>query len=333
MKNFFKRLQKLTDERKISGHYRDLLLSFHEGYKQALNGRDPDGKFQESLFCTFLSLLKKECEHPFIFEPYHLGIKEPFNYYKFGLDFTRPLLYKDDSSIVGENHLKEICNQLQKGDNVILLANHQTELDPQIICCLLEDNYQELASNMIFVAGQKVITDLLAIPFSMGCNLLCIYSRRYIDHDPELKPQKQLHNLRTMKLMSSLLKEGGKCIYVAPSGGRDRPNQQGIVEVAPFDPDSIEMFRLMAIQAKTATHFYPLALSTYEVSPPPTTIEKGIGEKRSTKRSIVHICFGSECDMEPKTVDPSIGKHEKRGLLARSIWEQVNNDYQRIRIS
>jgi len=44
--------------------------------------------------------------------------------------------------------------------------------------------------------------------------------------------------------MSELLSEGGKTIYVAPSGGRDRRNNQGIVEVAPFDPQSIEMLLL-----------------------------------------------------------------------------------------
>ena len=43
---------------------------------------------------------------------------------------------------------------------------------------------------MIFVAGERVITDPLAIPFSMGSNLLCIYSKRYIDHPPEKKIEK-----------------------------------------------------------------------------------------------------------------------------------------------
>jgi glycerol-3-phosphate O-acyltransferase len=324
-------LNQLYNKGIIPSQYKDLLLSFYNCYKNALEDRDPSGQFQESIFNTFLSLIKQECEHPFNFAPYHKSVQEPFDYYQFGLDFTRPLLHKDTSSIINENNLKTIIEQVKNGENVVLLANHQTELDPQIIGCLLEDNYFELGSNMIFVAGQKVITDLLAIPFSMGCNLLCIYSKRHIDHDPELKMQKQLHNQRTMKLMSSLLKEGGKCIYVAPSGGRDRPNAQGIVEVAPFDPDSIEMFRLMSIQAKTRTHFYPLSLSTYEVLPPPSTIEKGVGEKRYANKSVVHICFGDECDMDLKNLDPSITKHEKRSLLAKIIEDSVKKDYEYIK--
>src|SRR5690606_4917236 len=128
--------------------------------------------------------------------------------------------------------------------NVVLLANHQTETDPQIISILLEKSHARIAEQIIYVAGERVITDPLAIPFSMGCNLLCIYSKRYINSPPELKNEKQLHNKSTMELMSRLLKEGGKIIYVAPSGGRDRRSSSGKVEVASFDPQSIEMFSL-----------------------------------------------------------------------------------------
>ena len=42
--------------------------------------------------------------------------------------------------------------------------------------------------------------------------------------------------------MERLLAEGGKCIYVAPSGGRDRPNAQGEIQPNAFDPQSIELF-------------------------------------------------------------------------------------------
>ena len=70
---------------------------------------------------------------------------------------------------------------------MIFLANHQIEADPQAISLLLDDLYPNFAENMIFVAGERVITDPFAIPFSMGRNLLCIYSKRYIDHPPEKK--------------------------------------------------------------------------------------------------------------------------------------------------
>lgn len=324
---FIEQLHQFQGSGLLPGNYSELLLTFYNCYKSALEDKDPTGKFQEEIFSQLLNLVKKECQEPFKFEPYHQIVRHPIDYHQFGLDFTRPLLHKDSSSIVHENHLKKILSQLQKKENVILLANHQTELDPQIMGCLLEDEYSALVDQMIFVAGQKVITDLLAIPFSMGCNLLCIYSKRHIDHDPELKQHKQQQNLKTMKKMSELLKEGGKCIYVAPSGGRDRKNAQGVVEVAKFDPDSIEMFRLMALQAKTPTHFYPLALSTYDVLPPPSTIEKGIGEKRFTQKSVVHISFADEVDMQMSDLDGKLSKHEKREVLASRIQEIVEKEY------
>ena len=57
-----------------------------------------------------------------------------------------------------------------------------------------------------------------------------------------------------MKTMQQLMTDGGKCIWVAPSGGRDRPSDDGKYEVAPFDSKSIEMFRLMSAKADgTAT--------------------------------------------------------------------------------
>ena len=80
----------------------------------------------------------------------------------------------------------------------------------------------------------------------MGRNLLCIFSKKHVDNPPEQKATKQKHNRMVMKKMGQLFKEGGKCIWVAPSGGRDRPDAAGNYQVAPFDAKSVEMFRLMA---------------------------------------------------------------------------------------
>lgn len=134
-----------------------------------------------------------------------------------------------------------------------------------------------------------------------------------------------------MQKMCSLLKEGGKIIYVAPSGGRDRKNPQGVVEVAPFDPQSIEMFYLMAKKAKTPTHFYPLALATYDILPPPETIQTELGEQRIAKKSPLSIFFSEEFDMEkfPKSEDNS--KLARRKARADAIWNIVNESYHRIK--
>lgn len=278
----------------------------------------------------FLKLLKEEIHRPFQFELYHKKIRSPFDYYRFGLDFVALLIEEEKSVVFGENNLRKIEEALRKKENVVLLANHQTEPDPQAIAILLEKKFPLLAESIIYVAGERVVTDPLAIPFSMGCDLLCIYSKRYIDHPIEQKSEKQLHNKSTMELMSRLLKEGGKIIYVAPSGGRDRKNSLGKVEVAPFDPDSIEMFYLMAKKSKQPTHFYPLSLSTYELFPPPETIQKELGEARLAKRVPVFLSFLDEFDMEDFPGSEAADKIQRRKQRSDAIYRLVSEEFERI---
>jgi glycerol-3-phosphate O-acyltransferase len=127
--------------------------------------------------------------------------------------------------------------------------------------------------------------------------------------------------------MSELLNEGGKIIYVAPSGGRDRPNSEGVVEVAPFDPSSIEMFYLMSKRAAKKTHFYPMALSTYNLLPPPETIQVELGESRMTKRAPIHLAIGHEVDMERYPNFENKDKNIRRKSRADYIWNLVKQDY------
>lgn len=302
-------------EAKIPVKYRAILLQFIDCYKRALGDL-----FDDAIpnLLLFLQLVEPQFTSPFSFELYHQKIRHPIDYYQFGLNFIRPLIETSSSKILGLEHLKTIQEKLRKGDNVVLFANHQTESDPQAISILLEKHHPDIAEKIIYVAGERVLTDPLAIPFSMGCDLLCIYSKRYIDYPPELKAQKQLHNKNTMEKMSRLLQEGGKIIYVAPSGGRDRKNSLGKIEVAPFDPSSIEMFYLMARKAKTPTYFIPLALATYDLLPPPETIQKELGEERKAKRTPVFLSFGAPFDMESGFVHEE--KLTKRIKRAESIW-------------
>jgi glycerol-3-phosphate O-acyltransferase len=129
--------------------------------------------------------------------------------------------------------------------------------------------YPGFAESTIFVAGDRVTTDMLAGPFSMGRNLLCIFSKKHIENPPERKSEKSKHNKNVMKKMKDMFKEGGKIIWVAPSGGRDRADESGRFRVAPFDPKSVEMFRLMGAKSGRKTHFYPLSMLTYPSTRPP----------------------------------------------------------------
>lgn len=73
--------------------------------------------------------------------------------------------------------------------------------------------------------------------------------------------------------------EGGQFIWVAPSGGRDRPDPEtGKFVVSPYDPKSVEVFRLMAAKAMgrdkagPVTHFFPFAMWTNKLVPPPDQV-------------------------------------------------------------
>jgi len=305
-----------------------ILEGFYSDYVQAALSQGYSHSKIEALLEQFLKLVLEQLKNPYEFGLFHKRITEPFDYYQFGLEMIRPLVIKEQSRVLGLPALDQIRSRVAQGDNVILFSNHQTEPDPQIINLLLEDSYKEFASEMIFVAGDRVVTDPLAAPLSIGCNLLCIYSKKHIDNPPEQKEEKLLHNQRTMKKMLELLSIGGNCIYVAPSGGRDRLNERGQPTVASFDPNNIEMFSLFAKKAKKKTTFFTLSLYTYPILPPPEKVEEEIGEMRKASASPAHLYFGEEIDF----MDEKSGrtKEEKRKIRAETIWNQVRTNYEKL---
>lgn len=254
------------------------LEDFFQNYINACSRSDTPGEVTKRILETLLQLIIEQHEKPYQFDFYHEADRTPFDYYQFGLDFIRPLIDFDHSKVTGLSNLQLILKQLEKGENVFLLSNHQTEPDPQIISLMIEKIAPTLASSMIFIAGHRVVKDPIAAPFSRGRNLVCIYSKRHINHPPEKKAEKISHNQQSLNSLSNLLAEGGKCIFVAPAGGRDRMNNEGVIELAPFDASSIEMLRLLSRKAESKTHFYPLALKTFDIMPPPPD-RKGIGRK------------------------------------------------------
>jgi glycerol-3-phosphate O-acyltransferase len=326
--SYLDKLSACSSEGLISKETGDTLRDFYRSYLDAIREKGISEDSVNPVFEQFLDRVIEQIEHPYSFPPFHERIKKPFDYYSFGLNLLRPLVDFPHSRVVRLDIVDRMIDQLQQGHNVILLANHQTEPDPQAISLLLENTHPTFAEKMIFVAGHRVITDPLAIPFSMGRNLLCIYSKKHIDHPPELKADKLLHNQRTLKRMEELLAAGGKCIYVAPSGGRDRPNAAGDIDVAPFDPQSIEMFCLIAQKAKTPTHFYPLALSTYHLLPPPNSLKKELGEQRQAKCAPIRMAFNDEITMDTFPGSEHVDKKQKRLLRAEYIWNIVKDDYQ-----
>lgn len=55
----------------------------------------------------------------------------------------------------------------------------------------------------------------------------------------------------SIQAMGDLAAEGGKIFWVAPSGGRDRPDPAtGEYVVAPFDGKALDMFKLVCMQSR-----------------------------------------------------------------------------------
>ena len=243
------------------------------------------------------------------------------DFYAFGCNFFGPAMDLDNSPVLGVEFLKKASEQLKNGENVVLLANHQSEADPQVVSKLLEKvDMTEEAENLFYVAGHKVTTDALAIPFSMGRNLICIHSKKHIDADPETKPKKQKQNLTAMNGMLGKLKAGGTMIWVAPSGGRDRRNvETGDVPLAPFDQKTVDMFRLMGNKSKVPTHFYSFSMVSYDLCPPPDFVEAGTGEQRNVRFVPVGISCSEEIENE--------GGVESRQLFSEKAFEACQKGY------
>mmetsp|Transcript_34835 Transcript_34835/g.81358 ORF Transcript_34835/g.81358 Transcript_34835/m.81358 type:complete len:445 (+) Transcript_34835:67-1401(+) len=265
-------------------------------------------EYYRDLLNTSLNLLVDSisAKEPSPFEPFHKAIRGPgLDYYSWGNNFFRSMVKFRSSRVEGVEHVKTIKELLSKGENVILLANHQTEADPQVLSLLLETvGYEELAEKAIFVAGHKVTTDPLAVPFSLGRNLLTIFSKKYLDSfGEEEKAAKSKRNQETVSEMQKLFQEGGNLIWVAPSGGRDRKSAEtGRFEPAAFDMQSVGLFYLLAQKAAKGggpkTHFVPLAMWSHQLVPPPDDAKAAVGEDRSVKRANVALEFGAPMDPE-----------------------------------
>lgn len=269
------------------------------------------------------------------FDVTHLALRgqqmgyQHVDYYAYGCNFFRHCMDFNmadpiNTHVLGFANLQNALEQLKNGENVIFLANHQSEADPQVVSLCFElcgQEYADAAAEMVYVAGHKVTTDPLAIPFSMGRNLLCIHSKKHIDSDPDTKSLKQKQNLKAMNaLLSTLKDEKGRLVWVAPSGGRDRRDvATNTVPLAPFDSKTLDMFRLMGNKSRRPVHYYTMAMVSYDLCPPPDTIEAGTGEQRNVRYVPVGIKIGKEV--------PSVGGLESRGDFCKTAMDQCTEDY------
>lgn len=306
---------------RLTPRYAALWSAFQARYLKAVVHKPEDVPQAEALLASFLEHAIAQVECPYAFAPLHHALRAPFDYYAFGLEFFRSLIDLPRSRFLGVEHLKTIEEIRQAGSNVIFLANHQVEADPQVLSIFFEQHAKALAEELFCVAGARVTSDPLAVPFTLGRNILSVHSKNHMDSDPEIRAGQQAHNLRTLSALSKLLGAGGQAIYVAPSGGRDRLDDTGQLNPAPFDPQNVQLFRLLAQKARKPVHFYPMALSTYPILPPPGSRQSELGEERHVAKSPVGIAIGHRLIFD--TFDKDAGKETQQHAATDHAWQSV----------
>lgn len=336
---FHQRARQLAQDGIMHASVTSTLISWYDSYKQAafnnLRIRDDADKFTEAMFSTLLELSRRAATNPLQFQPAHSMIRQPFDYYKFSFDFASCLLERTASTVMGKHNVHLANDYVKQGHNVIFLSNHQSEGDPYAIDMLLDwvaGCERAFAEQIYFMAGDRVRDDLVVMPFSAGRNLLTVYSKKHINDVPELLEQKLSHNKRTISETRKLFKEGGHVVWLAPSGGRDRRNSTtGRVEISPFDESSIDMMKLTAMKSGTPCHFFPMALWTYDMMPPPNKVGGAeVGEERVSSHIPMHMYVGDEIDWKQIVSPDVVGKLDRRRAQRDYIERVVTQGYEAI---
>jgi len=170
---------------------------FYNNYKNAVLGSGlKDDTFVAEVQASIADRVLHQFMDPYEFPSYHTRITEPYDYFEFGQRYVGALIDFDTSLVGGEDRLKTIAEQLKAGENVILMANHQTEADPAVWAHMTMAIDSHLAEQVIYVAGDRVVDDAMCKPFSMGRNLLCVHSKKHMFDDPDKVQAKQKQNRR-----------------------------------------------------------------------------------------------------------------------------------------
>ncbi|KAJ4894957.1 hypothetical protein Rs2_21751 [Raphanus sativus] len=266
-------------------------------------------------------------EDPYTFNPYHKAVREPFDYYQFVHMYISPLIDFKNSYVGNVSIFSDLEDKLRQGHNIVLISNHQSEADPAVISLLLEAQCPYIGENIKCVAGDRVITDPLCKPFSMGRNLICVYSKKHMNDDPELVDMKRKANTRSLKEMATLLRSGSQLIWIAPSGGRDRPDPStGEWFPAPFDSSSVDNMRRLVEHSGAPGHIYPMSLLCADIMPPPPKVEKEIGEKRLVGFHGTGLSIAPEISFSDVTADCS-NPNEAKEAYSQALYKSVDEQY------
>jgi len=302
-------------------------------YEKILHKRGLPLQKYHSLIKQYVQLIANQISKPYKFFSHHRAIRHPIDHYELGKQLFYPLIDFSHSVVKGKEYLHIMEEILRAKENVIIFANHQTEADGFILHLLLDKEFSYLSKHITFIAGDRVLTDALAVPISLGLNLFSVYSKKYFHIYPQQKSKMIAHNKRTIFCISRHLKKGQQCIVIFPSGGRDRYNSQNrTLEIAPFDAKSIDLLYLLGKKSKLKTHFFPLALFTHNLLPPPESLQVQIGESRYVNESPVFLHFGERICMENFSLEKDNDNHAggENDDRSRYIWHCVQQLYKQI---
>ncbi|KAI4377988.1 hypothetical protein MLD38_015534 [Melastoma candidum] len=323
-------IKKLAKEGKLSPHVATGMEELFHTYKNAVHKSGIPGA-DEVILSNMSATLDRvlfDVEDPFVFDPHHKALREPFDYYVFGQNYLRPLINFRTSYVGNIGIFSEIQEKLRQGHNIVLMSNHQTEADPAFIALLLESTHEDIAQNLIYVAGDRVLTDPLSKPFSMGRNLFCVYSKKHILDVPELAEMKKKANIRSLKEMALVLRRGSQIVWIAPSGGRDRADPATREwNPAPFDPSSVDNMRRLVENSGASGHVYPLSLLCYEIMPPPAQVEKEIGERRVLSFNGAGLSVAPEINSREVTANCK-NPEEAKEAYTRAVYGSVVKQYE-----
>ncbi|KAL4199516.1 hypothetical protein AMTRI_Chr03g51530 [Amborella trichopoda] len=323
------RIKKEKEANRLPENVAAVMEELYHNYRDAVfqSGNSRAHEIVLTNMASAFDLILLDIEKPFTFPPFHKAIREPFDYYAFGQNYIRPLIDFRESYVGNISLFSDVEEKIKQGHNIVFMSNHQTEADPAVIALLLEISNPFLSENLTYLAGDRVVTDPVCKPFSMGRNLICVYSKKHMHDVPELAEMKRRANTSSLKEMALRLRSGSQIIWIAPSGGRDRPDPRtGEWSPAPFDVTSVDNMRRLVEHSGVPGHIYPMAVLCYDIMPPPRVVEKEIGERREISFHGVGISLGQEMNFNDITsgIEDS---EEAKSAFSKALYDSVTEQY------
>ena len=110
---FAARLKRALEQGEVPEKTYKIVLQLYESYARSLELAGFRMQDFDHLFDDLLMLMIKHLKNPFYFGSYHKRILEPYNYFRFGIEFIRPLVDQQRSRVLGIDTIKKISNQLR----------------------------------------------------------------------------------------------------------------------------------------------------------------------------------------------------------------------------